>query len=105
MDNVAENRADFGWNIRDFANPEHPISRLRIVLNDDWVGFAVKESGNSRMEVFDVLFGPFGFDQQPQQPLTGIGVVTSLPLEKRHLPAGLHQFILRGAPQPLPNPR
>jgi hypothetical protein len=69
VDDVADGGGDFQWNFRDFANPEHPVSRLRIILEDDLVWVGLKEGVKASVEITDVLIGPFGFDQQSQQPL------------------------------------
>ncbi len=68
VDRVSEDGDDVQWNLGNFANPEHPVSRLRIILDDDLVWVGLKEGVKTRAEIADVLVGPFDFDEQPQHP-------------------------------------
>lgn len=50
VDRVSEDGDDVQWNLGDFANPEHPVSRLRIVLDDDLVWVGLKEGVKTRRD-------------------------------------------------------
>lgn len=50
--------------VRLFADSHAPeeIARVRVFLSDDHIGVTLDEGGDMRVEIRDVLFGPFDFE-------------------------------------------
>ena len=59
--NVAEDGAQFDWDVFLDANAVDILSALRISPSDEAVWLAVEERFNGRLEIQNVAFGPFNF--------------------------------------------
>lgn len=61
VQNVSRDCGDFDGYVRDAAYIVEQLSRIRIMLGIDLIGVAGEKSGDFKLEITDVLFGPFHF--------------------------------------------
>lgn len=62
VDGIADDGAPPERGLRRNLDLENALAGLRLVVGNDFIGFALPEPFNQRFEVADVLFGPFDLD-------------------------------------------
>jgi len=61
MEDVTGDSRDIGGDGGDALDVINQLSRLRIALSSDFVGFGIEKDAECRLKVSDVFFGPFNF--------------------------------------------
>jgi hypothetical protein len=69
MDGIAKSQQEPIRNRGDDFGPKDLVSRLRVIMDSDFVWAAIEKVPNLTIEIADVMFGPFDFKPNLGEPL------------------------------------